>query len=717
MMKDRKEFILKGLNCANCASKIENEVSKLQGVSQANLNLMTTKLSLIVEENNAKEIVTTINKIVKSHEPSVKVIEIIENKGAEDDSCHCEQEHEEDNENTKLFLIRLLLAVLITGLFSFLKVPDVIRMIAFLVAYVLAGYEVLMIAGKNILKGRVFDENFLMGIASLGAFAMGEQEEAVAVLVFYGVGELLQNIAVRRSKSNIANLMDIRPDYANLKNGDNISVVAPEQVQVGDIIFVKPGEKIPLDGIIVKGSSFIDTRALTGESVPREVTVKDEVLSGTINTSGVLDIEVTKAFAESTVSKILELVQNASSKKAPSEKFITKFARYYTPIVVFAAVAVAIFPPLFGFGAFHTWLYRALSFLIISCPCALVISIPLSFFGGIGGAAKQGVLIKGGNYLDALNMVDTIVFDKTGTLTKGVFQVTKLCPVTGVEESELIRLAAIAEEHSTHPIAKSILDFYNKEIIHSAEITEKAGFGIVASTSEGIIYAGNEKLMKEIGIEVPELNVTASIVHVAFNEKYMGSILVSDEIKTEVKETIEALKRLGVRRTVMLTGDQKNKAKEIAELCHLDDYRAELLPQEKVAEFERLKEQMAGNGKIVFVGDGINDAPVLACADIGIAMGGIGSDAAIEAADIVIMNDDMSKIVTAIKVARKTRRIVTQNIIFALAVKVIIMALAFFGITSIWFAIFADVGVALIALLNALRSMRVKPNNKKKWCK
>jgi len=717
MMKDRKEFILKGLNCANCASKIENEVSKLQGVSQANLNLMTTKLSLRVEENNAKEIVTTINKIVKSHEPSVKVIEIIENKGAEDDSCHCEQEHEEDNENTKLFLIRLLLAVLITGLFSFLKVPDVIRMIAFLVAYVLAGYEVLMIAGKNILKGRVFDENFLMGIASLGAFAMGEQEEAVAVLVFYGVGELLQNIAVRRSKSNIANLMDIRPDYANLKNGDNISVVAPEQVQVGDIIFVKPGEKIPLDGIIVKGSSFIDTRALTGESVPREVTVKDEVLSGTINTSGVLDIEVTKAFAESTVSKILELVQNASSKKAPSEKFITKFARYYTPIVVFAAVAVAIFPPLFGFGAFHTWLYRALSFLIISCPCALVISIPLSFFGGIGGAAKQGVLIKGGNYLDALNMVDTIVFDKTGTLTKGVFQVTKLCPVTGVEESELIRLAAIAEEHSTHPIAKSILDFYNKEIIHSAEITEKAGFGIVASTSEGIIYAGNEKLMKEIGIEVPELNVTASIVHVAFNEKYMGSILVSDEIKTEVKETIEALKRLGVRRTVMLTGDQKNKAKEIAELCHLDDYRAELLPQEKVAEFERLKEQMAGNGKIVFVGDGINDAPVLACADIGIAMGGIGSDAAIEAADIVIMNDDMSKIVTAIKVARKTRRIVTQNIIFALAVKVIIMALAFFGITSIWFAIFADVGVALIALLNALRSMRVKPNNKKKWCK
>jgi Cd2+/Zn2+-exporting ATPase len=621
-------------------------------------------------------------------------------------------EEDDDKRGMKLYLLRLGLAVAISVLFSVLQLPEGIKLAGFLVAYALAGYETLTTAVKNILKGQVFDENFLMGFASMGAFAIGDHVEAIAVLVFYGIGELLQDMAVDKSRKNIAGLMDIRPDYANRLEGDVITVVAPEQVQVGDRILVKPGEKIPLDGTVVKGSSYIDTRALTGESVPVEVSPEDAVLSGTINTSGVIEVEVTKPYGESTVTKILEMVQNAGSKKAESEKFVTKFARYYTPIVVFTAVGVAVIPPLFGFGAFTLWLYRALSFLIISCPCALVISIPMSFFGGIGGGAKQGILVKGGNYLDALKDVDTVVFDKTGTLTQGVFNVAKVCPEDGVESSELIRLAAIAENHSTHPIAKSILNFYNKErnddSIPSAQITEIAGHGVVADYEGDNILAGNEKLMKKYGITFSPVDASGSIVHVANGQKYIGYILISDEIKPGAKETIAALKQLGIRNTVMLTGDHKNTARDIAEQCGIDEYQAELLPQDKVSWFENYKQQAAGKGKIIFVGDGINDAPVLAGADIGIAMGGIGSDAVIEAADVVIMNDEISKIVTAIKIARKTHRIVIQNIVFALGTKLLIMILAFLGITSIWFAIFADVGVALIALFNAMRAMYMK---------
>jgi Cd2+/Zn2+-exporting ATPase len=714
-MENKKEYILEGLCCANCAAKIEKEVSNLSGVAEANINLMNNKLSIAMQDSGVADITNKVKQIVASHESSVKVQDLSEKK-EEKATVASEKEQESDNE-IKTYLIRLGVAVALVLLFSLLKVSEGIKLAFFIVAYLLAGAEVLSTAMKNIRKGDVFDENFLMGIASLGAFLIGERVEAIAVLVFYGVGELLQERAVHKSKKNIAGLMDIRPDYANKITGDIISVISPEQVNVGDIILVKPGEKVPLDGIVVKGNSFIDTRALTGESVPTEVTVEDTVLSGTINTSGVIEIEVSKPFGESTVSKILELVQNAGSKKAESEKFITKFARYYTPIVVFTAVGVAVLPPLLGFGPFTDWLYRALSFLIISCPCALVISIPLSFFGGIGGGAKQGILIKGGNYLDALKMVDTIVFDKTGTLTKGVFEVSRVSPAEGVEANHLIDVAAIAENHSTHPIAKSILSYYKKNNdrisvemtgIESAQITELAGYGVVAKYKEDVIYAGNDKLMHKYDIQTNHTEDAGSIVHVAMNNKYLGYILIADEIKPGVKETMIALKELGVKHTVMLTGDHTNAARQIAELCKVDEFQAELLPQDKVAWFEQYKKNATGKGKIVFVGDGINDAPVLAGADIGIAMGGIGSDAAIEAADVVIMNDEISKIAMAIKIARKTKSIVTQNIIFALGVKIIIMALAFFGITSIWFAIFADVGVALLALFNAMRAMYVK---------
>ncbi len=704
-MEQKKEYILEGLCCANCAAKIEKEVGDIKEVKQVSLNLMNNKLSLLLESTGIEDITKQIIRIVSAHEPSVRVHDLSENIKEKEQSNELEVE-------LKSYLLRLVIAVALTGVFYFVPVPSNVKLGAFLLAYLLAGAEVLTTAGKNILKGKVFDENFLMGIASLGAFIIGEQVEAIAVLVFYGVGELLQDMAVNKSKKNIEGLMDIRPDYANKISSDSIIVVTPEQVEVGDTLLVKPGEKIPLDGVILKGSSFIDTRALTGESVPREVEAGDPVLSGTINTSGVLEIEVTKPFGESTVSKILELVQNAGSKKAESEKFITRFARWYTPFVVFSALAVAVFPPLFGFGPFNEWLYRALSFLIISCPCALVISIPLSFFGGIGGGAKQGVLIKGGNYLDALKNVNTIVFDKTGTLTKGVFKVAKVYPEAGTSEEELLRIAAIAESQSNHPIAKSILSCYEKNNnpsdVQATQITEIAGHGVISVYGEDTIFAGNAKLMMSHDIPFVKQEAYGSMIYVARNKQYLGSIIISDELKPEVRETMQALKQLGVKKTIMLTGDHKNAAKEIAEFCQVDEYEAELLPQDKVSWFERYKSQVTGNGNTVFVGDGINDAPVLAGADIGIAMGGIGSDAAIEAADVVIMNDEIGKIVTAIKIARKTKQIVIQNIVFALGIKLLIMTLAFFGITSIWFAIFADVGVALLALLNAMRAMYVK---------
>ncbi len=709
----KKEYTLEGLCCANCAAKIEQEVGALTEVTEANVNLMNSTLSVTLDGADTGNLTELVKKIVAAHVPSVKVIEHTHNHSLKKEEHEQEYDHDcgESSGEMKTYIFRLGGSMLIAVLLSVFKAPVVIETIAFVIAYLLAGYEVLLSAVKNIVKGKVFDENFLMGVASLGAFLIGDQVEAISVLVFYGIGELLQDLAVARSKKNITGLMDIRPDYANMIRENEIVTVAPEEVKPGDRIAVKPGERIPLDGVILKGNSFLDTRALTGESVPREVMPGDTVLSGTINTSGLLEVEVTKSFEEATVNRILELVQNAGSKKAQSEKFITKFARYYTPAVVYAALAVAVLPPLFGFGSFTVWIYRALSFLIISCPCALVISIPLSFFGGIGGGAKQGILVKGGNYLDALQKVDTVVFDKTGTLTKGVFRVARVNTAAGVTREELLRLAAAAEKHSIHPIAQSITEYCIHEMIADGEeplqINELAGHGVIALMKEGTVYAGNDKLMQKYGIAIPEAMILGSIVHVALDQKYFGYILISDELKAGVKDTISMLKQLGVKKTVMLTGDHESSAQEIAELSGVDEYRAELLPQDKVAWFDQYKAAMADGGRIIFVGDGINDAPVLAGADIGIAMGGVGSDAAIEAADVVIMNDDIGKLVTAIRIARKTKRIVLQNIIFALGVKLLIMILAFFGITSIWFAIFADVGVALIALLNAVRAMHI----------
>lgn len=736
-MNKNREYILHGLNCSNCAAKIENEVNKLEGVEEASINLMNNKLSIKLRGESDEGLFSSISRIVKSHEPSVRVIDRHSDIQSKDDDINDTNANantnskansivnggnltEEDEEKPWPYILRLLAALVITGVFYFLKLPLETTTIAYVIAYLLAGYEILINAGRNIIKGKIFDENFLMAAASLGALLIGERVEAVTVLVFYGVGELLQDMAVNRSKKNIAELMDIRPDYANLITDDGLHVISPDQVKVNSGILIKPGEKIPLDGVVIKGNSFVDARALTGESVPVRVGVGDTVLSGTINTNGVIEVKVTRPFSEGTVTRILELVANTGSKKAESEKFITKFARYYTPIVVFAAIGVALLPPILGLGTFSNWIYRALSFLIISCPCALVISIPLSFFGGIGGAARQGILIKGGNYLDSLNHIDTLAFDKTGTLTKGVFEVTKLSPVKGVSKEELLRLAVIAESQSTHPIATSIISYYQKNrmkldksiIGHLSQIpvdiTEKSGLGIIARLSDGMVYAGNVKLMSEIGIKVEASEAANSVVHIAYNGNYMGYILVSDEIKPDIKNIIKELKSLGIRRTLMLTGDRKEIASQVAANTGIDEYMAELLPHEKLAKLKEMVNSDKGIGKIAFVGDGINDAPVLVGADIGIAMGGIGSDAAIEAADIVIMNDDISKIVTGIKIARKTRSIVIQNIVFALVVKLLIMILAFFGITSIWFAIFADVGVALIALINSMRAMRVK---------
>lgn len=625
--------------------------------------------------------------------------------------CSCELGHAHAQpESQKPFLIRLAAAFLLTLFCALVPLEGVfhgiIPILGFAVAYVLAGYEVLMYAGRNLVKGQVFDENFLMSLASIAAFAIGDRPEAVAVMIFYGIGEMLEDLAVTRSRKNIADLMDIRPDYANLKDGEEIRRVKPEEIQVGQTIVARPGEKIPLDGVVLSGESYVDTRALTGESVPRKVREESAVLSGGVNLEGLLEIGVTKRYEDSTVSKILALVETSSTKKAKSEQFITKFARYYTPAVVGIALLVAILPPLLGIGTFSAWVYKGISFLIISCPCALVISIPVGFFGGIGGAARNGILIKGGNYLEALNQVDTLVFDKTGTLTQGVFQVTTISPQPGVTEDELLEAAATAEILSTHPIGRSIVAAYGKPIEAPREMKENAGFGVTAQTKDGLIFAGNKRLMDTLGIDgLPEFPDTT--VYVAKGKQYLGYLLISDRIKDGAAEALHKLKARGIRNLIMLTGDNRAIADEVAAKLGIDSVRAELLPQDKVTEFEKILEESSPKGKVVFVGDGINDAPVLARADIGIAMGDVGSDAAIEAADVVIMNDNLISIDTALRVAGKTRRIVFQNIVFALGIKGLIMVLAFLGITGIWFAIFADVGVALLAILNAVRALKL----------
>ena len=610
-------------------------------------------------------------------------------------------------------LIKIIISLLLVVISLLLKFDtELYSNILYVIAYIIVGYDIVLKAVRNIFKGKVFDENFLMTVATIGAFCIGEFPEAVAVMLFYQIGELFQSYAVDRSRKSVASLMDIRPDYANVYREDEIERVDPDEVNIGEIILVKPGEKIPLDGIVVDGESMLNTQALTGESVPRKVTVNDEVLSGCINNDGILKIKVSKEFEESTVSKILDLVENASSRKSKSENFISKFAKYYTPIVVIVSVALAVIPPLVIKEAlFSDWLYRALSFLVVSCPCALVISIPLSFFGGIGAASKIGVLIKGSNYLEALASAEIVVCDKTGTLTEGVFKVQKIKAI-GYSDDELLRYAAYAEGFSNHPISISLKQAYNKEINEKlvTETQEISGKGVLAKVDGKMVLVGNEKIMKEYNIKFQKSEETGTIVYVAINDEFAGTILIADKIKEDSYKAVKLFKNNNVRKVVMLTGDRDNISESVANELNLDEYHAELLPQDKVSWVEKLMTQKSSGGKLIFVGDGINDAPVLALSDIGIAMGGLGSDAAIEAADVVIMTDEPSKIANSVQISKKTMRIVKQNIVFAIAVKIGVLIFSAFGVSTMWEAVFADVGVSVLAIVNALRVLRIKNN-------
>ena len=608
-------------------------------------------------------------------------------------------------------LIKIIISLLLVVISLLLKFDtELYSNILYVIAYIIVGYDIVLKAVRNIFKGKVFDENFLMTVATIGAFCIGEFPEAVAVMLFYQIGELFQSYAVDSSRKSAASLMDIRPDHPKVYRKDEIERVDPDEVNIGEIILVKPGEKIPLDGIVVDGESMLNTQALTGESVPRKVTVNDEVLSGCINNDGILKIKVSKKFEESTVSKILDLVENASSRKSKSENFISKFAKYYTPIVVIVSVVLAVIPPLVIKEAlFSDWLYRALSFLVVSCPCALVISIPLSFFGGIGAASKIGVLIKGSNYLEALASAEIVVCDKTGTLTEGVFKVQKIDAI-GYSDDELLRYAAYAEGFSNHPISISLKQAYNKEINEKlvTETQEISGKGVLAKVDGKMVLVGNEKIMKEYNIKFQKSEETGTIVYVAINDEFAGTILIADKIKEDSYKAVKLFKNNNVKKVVMLTGDRDNISESVANELNLDEYHAELLPQDKVSWVEKLMTQKSSGGKLIFVGDGINDAPVLALSDIGIAMGGLGSDAAIEAADVVIMTDEPSKIANPVQISKKTMRIVKQNIAFAIIVKVAILILSALGIASMCAGLFADVGVSVLAIINALRILKIK---------
>ncbi|MFO7447603.1 MAG: heavy metal translocating P-type ATPase [Ignavibacteriaceae bacterium] len=727
------KYKLKNITCASCAGRIENELEKLPGVKAVNLNFAA--LTLNIDYDNINE----LRKIVKKIEPGGD----IEKHTAGDIS----QAGNKSKIKKELSIILLVVVLLITGIVfrdELAGTPySIAEYIVFLSAWLLSGWGVLSKAVKNIIHGKVFDENFLMTIATLGAVIIGELPEAAAVMLFYNVGEFVQGLAVNNSRRSIKALLEIRPDYANLKKDNKIKKVKPEDVAKGDIIIIKAGEKIPLDGVVIEGSSFVDTFALTGESVPRSIKTNDTILSGMINKTGLLTVKVINDFSESTVSKILELVESAGKKKAETEKFITTFARYYTPVVVFTALAIAVVPPLILSGhTFEEWIYRALVILVISCPCALVVSIPLGYFGGIGGASKRGILVKGSNYLDALTKIKKVVFDKTGTLTKGVFKVTSVVSLNGLPEREILYYAAMAESHSNHPAAKSILEAYpgvDPALVKNYK--EISGQGIVAEINGKQIIAGNDRLLHTENVYHENCVVEGTVVHVAIDKKYAGYIVISDELREESVNTIKELKENGVEEIIMLTGDNEYSARIMADKLGIDKYYAELLPQDKVEYLEKI---MAGypvnvistessreksfssykgkdfsvadslgmtnkkkkDGKVAFVGDGINDAPVIARADVGIAMGGLGSDAAVEAADVVIMEDNPSKVVEAIIVAKKTRRIVWQNIIFAMGIKTFFIALGGLGIASMWEAVFADMGVALIAIFNSTRMLR-----------
>lgn len=657
----------------------------------------------------AASLLDTVTTIVHSHEPDVEVSEKqLEATAPVKKDEKAAVYNDEDKKRTIRLAVGAVVYAIGMALTVFAKLPTLAELAFLIVAYVILGWDVVWQAVKNITRGQVFDEHFLMSVSTIGAFAIGEYPEAVAVMLFYQVGEFFQSLAVKRSRKSISDLMDICPDSATVKRNGVLQVVSPESVAVGEIIVVKPGEKIPLDGIVVDGESMLDTKALTGESVPRSIRKGDEALSGCINQSGLLTLKVTKSFGESTVSKITDLVENASARKAPTENFITTFARYYTPVVVGMAAVLAIIPPLVLGGGWSEWLRRGFVFLIVSCPCALVISIPLTFFGGIGAASKRGVLVKGSNYLEALNKVSVVVFDKTGTLTKGVFEVANIIPAAGYQKEQVLEYAAQAESYSNHPIAKSILATYGKPIDQKqfSDFEEISGHGISVMVQGKKVLAGNSKLMESEKIAYAACDAAGTKFYVAADGSYVGCILIADEVKPDSKCAIAELKKIGVEKTVMLTGDDERIGKSVADELGLDAYYAQLLPDQKVEKLEMLDKQKRQGSKLAFVGDGINDAPVLARADVGIAMGGLGSDAAIEAADVVLMTDEPSKLVEAIDVAKATKRIVMQNIVIALGIKSVFLVLGALGMAGMWEAVFGDVGVTIIAVLNAMRILK-----------
>ena len=705
----KRVFILKGLDCPNCSAKIEKEVGELDGVTSSTVNLMNQTLTVQAGTSVAASLLDTVTTIVHSHEPDVEVSEKqLEATAPVKKDEKAAVYNDEDKKRTIRLAVGAVVYAIGMALTVFAKLPTLAELAFLIVAYVILGWDVVWQAVKNITRGQVFDEHFLMSVSTIGAFAIGEYPEAVAVMLFYQVGEFFQSLAVKRSRKSISDLMDIRPDSATVKRNGVLQVVSPESVAVGEIIVVKPGEKIPLDGIVVDGESMLDTKALTGESVPRSIRKGDEALSGCINQSGLLTLKVTKSFGESTVSKIIDLVENASARKAPTENFITTFARYYTPVVVGMAAVLAIIPPLVLGGGWSEWLRRGFVFLIVSCPCALVISIPLTFFGGIGAASKRGVLVKGSNYLEALNKVSVVVFDKTGTLTKGVFEVANIIPAAGYQKEQVLEYAAQAESYSNHPIAKSILATYGKPIDQKqfSGFEEISGRGISVMVQGKKVLAGNSKLMESEKIAYAACDAAGTKFYVAADGSYVGCILIADEVKPDSKCAIAELKKIGVEKTVMLTGDDERIGKSVADELGLDAYYAQLLPDQKVEKLEMLDKQKRQGSKLAFVGDGINDAPVLARADVGIAMGGLGSDAAIEAADVVLMTDEPSKLVEAIDVAKATKRIVMQNIVIALGIKSVFLVLGALGMAGMWEAVFGDVGVTIIAVLNAMRILK-----------
>lgn len=729
----RKVWTIENLDCANCAAKLEDALRRVPGVESVQVNFLAKTVTLTAADDAFEEVTARVVKRAAQVEPDAEILtdgatreHPHEHQHHHEHGCDCGHDHQHEcacghdhdhghdhnshghdhggEENEKLLLVRIA-AALVLLVVGMLLPAGAVRTVLLLAAYLIAGYDVLLRAAKNISRGQIFDENFLMTVASIGALIMGEYPEGVAVMTLYQIGEWFQDRAVERSRSSIASLMDIRPDSANLLQDGEVRVVSPEEVSIGSTILVRPGEKVPLDGEILEGTSSLNTVALTGESLPRDVQAGDRVISGCVNLSGVLTVRVTSLYGESTVARILQLVESSGNNKASSEKFITKFARYYTPAVCATALLLAIIPSIVT-GDWSRWVTQALSFLVISCPCALVISVPLSFFSGIGGASRKGILVKGANYMETLSQLDTVAFDKTGTLTQGVFSVTAIHP-NEVSPEDLLEVAALAECYSSHPISRSLQAAYNRLIDRTrvTDVEEIAGHGIKAVVDGRTVYAGNDKLLAQIGVKARPCHHQGTIVHIARQDEYLGHIVISDVLKPTSEQAMSELKREGVQRLVMLTGDRKAVAEDMAEKLGLTDVRAELLPEDKVKALENLMNQ---GRRVGFVGDGINDAPVLRRADLGIAMGALGSDAAIEAADVVLMDDDPLKLPLAMRIARRTMRIVHQNIVFALGVKAIILVLGFLGVTNMWLAVFADVGVAMLAILNAMRAMRIR---------